>query len=184
MLKLDLYRAADIELISNEPLSVIQLSLLANEIRDNMVSYRPEFANLIKLHRNAGCRVNELFEPERWNSKSTSMLQVQPQKHNAMRLLQYVDIGYTDSRDFEATHMDMSRLPKRQYERMFSIIVRDMNLWRLYKDGFARPSTHFFRHVKIKELYNQGQQKEFIASWIGEKKVENLDYYLNSTYFV
>lgn len=183
MIKLDVCSPADVQLINTEPLSVLQLSLIADEIRDKLTAYRPEFANLARLHRNAGCRVHELFEADRWSCQSNSLLQVQPQKGNAMRLLQFVDIGFTDARDFAATHADMSRLPERQYERAFSLIVRDLNLWRLYDDGFARPSTHFFRHVKIKELYTQGNLKDFIASWIGEKKVENLDFYLNSTYF-
>lgn len=183
MIKLDVCSPADVQLINTEPLSVLQLSLIADEIRDKLTAYRPEFANLARLHRNAGCRVHELFEADRWSCQSSSLLQVQPQKGNAMRLLQFVDIGFTDARDFAATHVDMSRLPERQYERAFSLIVRDLNLWRLYDDGFARPSTHFFRHVKIKELYAQGNLKDFIASWIGEKKVENLDFYLNSSYF-
>ena len=183
MLKLDLYSAADIELISNEPLSVVQLSLLADEVAQKIETYRPEFANIVRLHRNAGCRVHELFDAERWSAVSNTMLQVQPQKGNAMRLLSFADIGFRDADAFVATYSDMMRLPERQYERAFSSAVRDLGLWRLYEDGFARPSTHFYRHVKIKELYAQGFEKEYIAAWIGEKKVENLDFYINSTYY-
>lgn len=170
--------------ISLEPLSVLQLSLLCDEIVADMCIYRPEFANLVHLHRNAGCRVKELFHPQRWETVGNNTLQVQPQKHNALRILQLADIGFTDADQFAATFADMQRLPYRQYERAFKLIVRTKNLWRLYEDGYAQPSTHLFRHVKIKELAAQGHDPEYIATWIGEKKVENLDYYLNSKYYV
>lgn len=184
MIKQEIYTASEVVLLSSEALSIMQLSLIANEIRQKIETYRPEFANIVRLHRNAGCRVHELFDAERWSATSNTMLQVQPQKGNALRLLPFADIGFADAAAFVSTHQDMSRLPERQYERVFSETVRDLGLWRLYEDGFARPSTHFFRHMKIKELYAQGFDKEYIATWIGEKKVENLDYYLNSTYYI
>ena len=184
MVQLKIFEPSEIVLLNSEPLTVMQLSLLADEVAQKIEIYRPEFANIVRLHRNAGCRVHELFDAERWSATSNTMLQVQPQKGNAMRLLPFADIGFRDADAFVATYSDMKRLPERQYERAFSSVVRDLGLWRLYEDGFARPSTHFFRHMKIKELYAQGFEKEYIAAWIGEKKVENLDYYLNSTYFV
>lgn len=184
MVKITVFDPSEVVLLNSEPLSVVQLSLLADELAQKIETYRPEFTNIVHLHRNAGCRVHELFDAERWSAVSNTMVQVQPQKGNAMRLLPFVDIGFNDADAFVATYSDMMRLPERQYERTFSAAVRDLGLWRLYEDGFARPSTHFFRHMKIKELYAQGFEKEYIAAWIGEKKVENLDYYLNSTYFV
>lgn len=182
-LKHSTFKESDITLLSADPISVMQLSLLADEIRQKIESYRPEFTNIVRLHRNAGCRVHELFDAERWAATSNTMLQIQPQKGNALRLLPFADIGFTDAASFQSTHNDMSRLPERQYERIFSETIRNVGLWRLYEDGFARPSTHFFRHMKIKELYAQGFEKEYIAAWIGEKRVENLDYYLNSAYY-
>ena len=184
MVKLTVFDPSEVVLINSEPLSVIQLSLLADELKQKIETIRPEFTNIVRLHRNAGCRVHELFDAERWTAVSNTMLQVQPQKGNAMRLLPFNDIGFRDADAFVATYSDMMRLPERQYERAFSSAVRDLGLWRLYEDGFARPSTHFYRHLKIKELYAQGFEKEYIATWIGEKKVENLDYYLNSNYFI
>ena len=184
MVKISVYDPSEVVLINSSPLSVMQLSMMADEVRQKIENYRPEFTNIVRLHRNVGCRVHELFDAERWSATSNTMLKVQPQKGNALRLLPFADIGFADAAAFVPTHQDMSRLPERQYERVFSATVRDLGLWRLYEDGFARPSTHFFRHMKIKELYAQGFDKEFIASWIGEKKVENLDYYLNSAYYV
>ena len=183
MIKQEIFEPSEIELLQSEPLSVMQLWLFADDIRQKIESYRPEFANIVRLHRNAGCRVHELFDASRWTALSNTMVQVQPQKGNALRLLPFADIGFANAAEFVPTHQDMSRLPERQYERVFSETVRDLGLWRLYEDGFARPSTHFFRHMKIKELFAQGYEKEFIAVWIGEKNVNNLDYYLNSSYF-
>lgn len=184
MIKQEILEPCEVVLTDSNPLSVIQLALIADEVKQRLEGYRPEFANIVRLHRNAGCRVHELFDSNRWSAVSNSTLQVKPQKGNALRVLQFSDIGFADADNFIPTYCDMMRLSERQYERAFSSIIREIGLWRLYEDGFARPSTHFFRHVKIKEMYMQGFEKEYIASWIGEKKVENLDYYLNSSYFV
>lgn len=171
-------------LISTNPLSVLQLSLICNEIADEMSNYRPEFANLIRLQRNCGCRVKELFQPERWQVVNDNVLQVQPQKRNALRILQLQEIGYSKASDFQPTLNDMRRLPFRQYERAFKLITANKGLWRLYEDGFAQPSTHLFRHVKIKELAAAGYDLPYIGTWIGEKNTDNLNYYLGSKYFI
>lgn len=184
MIKQTIYAPEETALLSNEPLSHYQLSLVADEILTELIRYRPEFCNLATLQRNAGCRIQELFQPERWQIVSQNVVQVQPQKGNALRVLQLSDIGFPNADSFAPSHADMARLPNRQYERAFSFVVRQKGLWRLYEDGFARPSTHLFRHVKIKELAAQGYDKAYIATWIGEKNVDNLDYYLNSQYFI
>lgn len=184
MITQNLYNDSEVTLISDQPLTVFQLSLVADEIRDAISSYRPEFANLATLQRSVGCRVQELFEPKRWELISNTSLKVQPQKGNAVRILQLADIGFTDAASFAATFADMGRLPKRQYDRAFSTVVKEKALWRLFEEGFAHPSTHFFRHVKIKELADQGFDNGYIATWIGEKNIQSLDYYLNSQYFM
>ena len=183
MIKQTIYSPEEMSLISPEPLSTLQLSMLCEEILSEMQRYRPEFFNLCRLQRLSGCRIQELFHPDRWKVLPPSTIQVQPQKGNALRVLQLSDIGFTNADNFAPTHADMARLPNRQYERAFSLIVRQKGLWRLYEEGFARPSTHMFRHVKIKELAAQGYDKAYIATWIGEKNQDNLDYYLNSQYF-
>lgn len=184
MIKQKIYSDSEVELISDQPLTTLQLSIIADEIRDELTAYRPEFANLAKLHRNIGCRVQELFDKDRWRVLSNYSLQVEPQKGNANRIVQLQDIGYADASEFTSTLADIGRLPKRQYDRAFAQIVKEKALWRIYEDGFAHPSTHFFRHVKIKELAALGFDRGYIATWIGEKNIDNLDYYLDSTYFV
>lgn len=179
-----IYSESEVTLIDANPLTVLQLSIVADEIRDEMSAQRPEFANLVRLQRNIGCRVQELFQTDRWKVLSETTVQITPQKGNAIRVLQFADIGSADRYDFAATLADIGRLPNRQYERYFSLLVKQKGLWRLYEDGFAHPSTHMFRHVKIKELSAAGFDKGYIATWIGEKNIDNLDYYLNSCYFI
>lgn len=183
MIKQKIYSNSEVTLISDQPLTTLQLSIIADEIRDELTAYRPEFANLVKLHRNIGCRVQELFDKDRWRVLSNYSLQVEPQKGNANRIVQLQEIGFTDASEFASTHADIGRLPKRQYDRAFAQIVKEKALWRLYEEGFAHPSTHFFRHVKIKELADLGYDRGYIATWIGEKNVDNLNYYLNSKYY-
>lgn len=184
MIQKKIYDGTEVQLISDQPLTLLQLSLLADEIRNDLCVYRPEFANLVHLQRKIGCRVQELFNAERWRIVSNSVLMLTPQKKNNVRVLQLADIGFTDANDFRVTLADIGRLPNRQYERALSQIIREKNLWRLYEDGFSHPSTHLFRHVKIKELFALGFDKSYIATWIGEKNADNLDYYLNSQYYV
>lgn len=184
MIKQQYYEIEENELQSQYPLTTLQLSIIADEILTELIQYRPEFTNLARLQRRAGCRVKELFQPDRWQVVSDTVIQVQPQKGNALRVLQLADIGFTNAASFAPTHTDMARLPNRQYERAFSTIVHSKGVWRLYEDGFARPSTHMFRHVKIKELSAQGYDNAYIATWIGEKNVDNLGYYLNSQFYL
>lgn len=184
MLNLSTIPADETTIVSFQSLTPLQLGLVADSIVERLCQYRPEFSNLVRLHRACGCRVQELFEPERWLLISNSKLQVTPQKRNAVRLLQLADIGFADAAAFQYTYNDMGRLPKRQYERAFSYCIAEEGLWRLYDNGYAHPSTHFLRHVKIKELAAQGLPLESVATWIGEKRVENLDYYLESLYFM
>ena len=184
MIKQQIFEPSSLVLQSSEPLSVMQLSLLADEILLFLQSYRPEFALIANLHRKTGCRVHELFEASRWQVVNGHSLQITPQKRNAVRLIELADIGFADAAALTPSLNDIGRLPERQYERTFSAGVLSVNLWRLYENGFARPSTHFFRHLRIKELSAAGFDKSFIATWIGEKNEDNLDYYLNSQYFV
>lgn len=170
--------------LSNQPLSTTQLTFVADEIAETIRQYRPEFTNLLRLHRWSGCRVKELFQPTRWEVVSNYQCKITPQKGNAARHVRLPDIGFADAAAFTVVIADMGRLPLRQYQRAFAEVVKQKGLMRLYDNGFATPSTHFFRHVKIKELAASGMEKESIATWIGEKNVQNLDYYLNSLYFL
>lgn len=167
-----------------EPLSILQLSIIAEDIISDFVRLRPEFASLVKLQRNAGTRVTELFRPTMWKVISSTQVQLEPQKRNATRILNFSDIGITSRGQFEAILTDMARLPKRQYERFFATCVQKQNLWRLYDEGYLHPSTHFLRHLKIKELATNGYDTNYIATWIGEKNPDNLNYYLNSQFFI
>ena len=184
MITFQVYDQSEVQLLSENPMSTLQLSFLADEVLEDLIAYRPEFANLARLQRSIGCRVQELFNPDRWEIIPPSTLRVQPQKGNALRILQLSEINCTDAEAFAATKADMARLPSRQYERAFAYIIKHKGIWRLYVDGFARPSTHFFRHVKIKELYSQGFDKDYISTWIGEKSIKNLDYYLDSQFYI
>ena len=180
MIKLQTYEP---QLISFEPLTLDQLQMLVAELLANMCQYRPEFSRLLSLQRYAGTRVNELFQPERWEIQNDRVVHVQPQKKNALRVLNFADIGIQDAEEFQIVAADMQRLPKRQYERAFSKEVESLGLWREYENGFTHPSTHLLRHLKIKELAANGASIEYIGSWIGEKNLDNLNYYLDSRFF-
>lgn len=171
-------------MISFEPLTVMQLSIVADEIVERLSRYRPEFSLLLRMQRVAGTRVSELFQPKRWQLLTSTQLQVQPQKGNALRILNLSDLGNMSADDFTRTLADMGRLPQRQYERAFAFVVAQAGLWRKYNDGYMHPSSHMLRHLKIKEMAAQGYDKEYIATWIGEKNVASLDYYLGSLFFM
>lgn len=158
--------------------------MVAGEIINMMCAYRPEYRDIIHLQRCAGTRVNELFQPERWEVQSSSVVHLQPQKGNALRILNFSDIGFTDADAFSVVLADMRRLSKRQYERAFAQCVQSSGLWRLYDNGYLRPSTHMLRHLRIKELAAIGWELPAIGTWIGEKNLDNLNYYLGSKYYL
>lgn len=169
--------------LSEDPLPVLALELYADAIIEHVERYRPEYANIVRLQRNAGCRITELFQSDRWTFPRSGNVQIRPQKGNATRVVSLSDLGFSNADEMTPVLSDMNRLPKGQYERAFSHAVREVGLWRLYDSGFTHPSTHFFRHLKIKELKNENFDLEFIANWIGEKNIKNIDYYLDSKYF-
>lgn len=169
--------------LTSLPLSVTELQLFADEIIRHVERYRPEYARLVNLQRKAGNRINEMFEPDRWTFPRSSNVQIRPQKGNATRVIALSDLGFASAEAMKPVLADMARLPKGQYERAFSQAVRDVGLWRLYESGYTHPSTHFFRHLKIKMLKSENFDEEFIANWIGEKNVRNLDYYFDSQFF-
>lgn len=169
--------------LTSQPLSVAELRVYASAIIEFVERYRPEYANLVRLQRNAGNRITEMFQPNRWTFPTSANVQIKPQKGNATRIVALSDLGFSSADAMEATLADMGRLPKGQYERAFSQAVRSVGLWRLYDSGYTHPSTHFFRHLKIKELKSENFDPEFIANWIGEKSIENLNYYFDSQFF-
>lgn len=182
-LKLHIYKPAEVPALSVDPLGVYTLGLYANSIIEFIDRYRPEYSRLVRLQRNAGNRITEMFQPERWSFPRSGNVQIQPQKGNATRVVSLRDIGFDNAAAMQPVLADMGRLPKGQYERAFSKAVQEVGLWRLYDSGFTHPSTHFFRHLKIKELKSENFSSEFIANWIGEKQVSNLDYYFGSKFF-
>lgn len=171
-------------ILNFEPLTIGQLLIVVDELFQHFKSYRPEFVQLFQLQRNAGTRVTELFQPVRWDVQNNRVVHVQPQKRNALRILNFADIGIADADEFQAVVTDMRRLPQRQYERAFASIVAAEGLWRCYDEGFMHPSTHLLRHVKIQQLAAEGWSTEAIATWIGEKNTNNIDYYLNSRFYL
>jgi hypothetical protein len=182
-LKLQTYKLSEIPALTEYPLGVYALRLFADQIIEYIDKYRPEYACLVRLQRKAGNRITEMFQPERWTFPRSGNIQIQPQKGNATRVLSLRDIGFDNEAAMRPVLADMARLPKGQYERAFSKAVQQLGLWRLYDSGFCHPSTHFFRHLKIKELKSENFSDEFIANWIGEKQVSNLEYYFNSQFF-
>lgn len=182
-LKLQFVDPLDLPNLSPFPLSVAALQVYAAEIIAHVERYRPEYTNLVNLQRRAGNRINEMFQPDRWSFPTSANVQIRPQKGNATRVIALSDLGFSNADAMQSVMNDMARLPKGQYERAFSLAVRNVGLWRQYENGFTHPSTHFFRHLIIKELKSENFDVEYIANWIGEKNVLNLNYYLDSQFY-
>lgn len=182
-LKIHIYNPNAVPDLTSLPLSVTELRLYADFIIADVDKTRPEYSRIVRLQRNAGTRINEVFQPDRWTFPRSGNVQIRPQKGNATRVLSLSDLGFASAEAMQPVLADMARLPKGQYERAFSAAVKACGLWRLYESGFTHPSSHFFRHLKIKELKSENFDLEYIANWIGEKNIDNLNYYLDSQFF-
>lgn len=170
--------------ISAQPLLTYELAHIATEIIDLACLSHPELEPLYRMQRTIGCRVNELFEPWRWQLYQENFVIIQPQKGNNQRLLSLREMQIESVADFEILKHDMEHYSKRQYERAFAHGVRQIGLYQVFEDGFAHPSTHMLRHLKIKEMQDRGNTLEEIQTYIGEKCVDNLYYYLNSQFYI
>ena len=169
--------------LTPEPLDVLQLQQYADAIIAWFDRYRPEFSRIVRLQRSTGARITEMFQPDRWVFPRSTAVQITPQKGNATRVVSVEDLGLKSTDELKHTLSDMRRLTKNQYERSFARAVRDVGLWRLYESGFTHPSSHFFRHLRIKEFNSKKFDKNFLGNWIGEKNLDNLNYYTDSQFF-
>lgn len=179
-------RALDSSLIpalSSQPCSIEELSSIADDILSFFQQYRPEYLTIASVQRATGARITEMFQPFRWSFPTNTTIQIRPQKGNSLRTLQLSDLGFSSIDDMQPLLADMARLPKGQYEKAFSNAVANAGLWRLTDAGFLHPSSHFFRHLKIKLLKSEDFSVEYIAAWIGEKSVTNIGYYIDSKFY-
>lgn len=167
-----------------QPLSALQLDIVCEQIKSEFLLIYPEYTAIANLQYWAGCRVTELFQPNRWKIERGAYLRVTPQKGNAERLIALEEIHIANQAQFQIIQQDMARLSQSMYVRGIKTATLQAGLWRQYENGFAQPSTHMFRHNRIKQMAAQGNETQTIATWIGEKNVENLNYYLNSAYFL
>lgn len=167
-----------------QPLSALQFDIVCEQIKSEFLLIYPEYTAIANLQYWAGCRVSELFQPNRWKIERGAYLRVTPQKGNAERLIALEEIHIANPAHFQILQNDMARLSQSMYERGIKNATIQAGLWRQYENGFAQPSTHMFRHNRIKQMAAQGNEPQSIATWIGEKNIENLNYYLNSAYFL
>lgn len=182
-LKLRTLDSFSIPSLSNQPCSVEELSSIADDILSFFKRYQSEYLAIASAQRATGARITEMFQPFRWSFPTNTTIQIRPQKGNSLRSLQLSDLGYSSIEEMKPLLDDMARLPKGQYERAFSRAVVYAGLWRLTDTGYLHPSSHFFRHLKIKLLNSEGFSEEYIAAWIGEKSVANIRYYIDSAFY-
>lgn len=171
-------------MIDLEQISDFELNIVLNEILKDFSRAYPEYTDLARLQYFCGCRVNELFEPYRWRVVNDSYILLQPQKGNAQRVLTFEDCGLRRAADLLRTLSAADRLTRSQYERGLQAAISRAGLWRTYDAGFIIPSTHSLRHNRIKQLYAGGWSYPQIATWIGEKNELNLNYYIESKFYI
>lgn len=169
--------------LSSTPLTLTELQVLASDLVDYVTRYRPEYSLIAQTQRYIGSRIGEMFQPARWSMVSNNVIHLQPQKGNALRVLSLSEVGLGSVVQYNRLINDMTRLPRGQYANIMAAAMRDFGIYRLGELGFVRPSSHFFRHLKVKELNDGGQNLEYISTWIGERNADNLNYYLDSQYF-
>lgn len=171
------------DIINGNELSTYELAIYANLIVQHVSRRYSEFTNIAKLHRVTGCRIGEIFDPDRWNLDEFGIIRIKCEKGSLTRTHHAKELLIYTPHDFKLITQDMARLSKFQYCRLFADAVKSCNLYRSYVAGLGSFSTHFFRHVKVKELNKSGMEIDQIANYIGEAKIANVKFYLNSRFY-
>jgi len=145
---------------------------------DSYLFSDPYFA-FLKILDLYGFRFNELQKSALFSRLNTTTLQIPLSKNQQFR--QIIDTE---------EQIDRIILTLNYYDFFYYInnstasrVFNSFMQKRLYLNTGKELTTHFFRHKLCKNLYNQGQTVQQIATYIGEINLNNISGYINSSIF-
>jgi hypothetical protein len=128
------------------------------------------------LLRLTGCRIQEIFDIERWSVVSGYYLVFTPQKGNNAR---YVTLDSSVQNFINAVTGQYKPFLGRTYSQLQNLFQRINPYGKLYS-GTKEITNYFFRYLYVRELFEDGLTVTQIANMMGYTSDQAVSNYLNA----
>lgn len=134
-------------------------ALIASRAR----SYSPVIGSLITVMLNTGCREGEVLSRDRWSMPDPYNYYLQPQKGNPPRLISSTVLPEIFRAWLVTSGYPYSLSSVANLRR----IVDQFTAYPLAVCGEKRISTHRFRHLRVRQLFDAGQSMDQVKTYMG-----------------
>lgn len=162
--------------MANNPVDINQLRVMAEHFTTVNYPYFEELREAFKLLRLTGCRIQEIFEIERWSIISGYHVQVLPQKGNTNRS---IILNPNFDNFLEAIENQYKPFLSRTSFQLQNLFYKINPYGKLYSDT-KEITNYFFRYLFIRELYETGLTFQQIADAMGYTSTTSVHNYLNA----
>nr|WP_319266666.1 FISUMP domain-containing protein [uncultured Draconibacterium sp.] len=156
--------------------AISQLQAMADYFTTANYPYFEELREAFKLLRLTGCRIQEIFQIERWSVIDGYNVQLQPQKFNNPRQI-------TLNSDFDnflaAIQNQYKPFLGRTYSQLENLFHK-INPYGPIYSGSKYISNYFFRYLFVRELDADGKTPEQIAVIMGYTSPQAVNNYLSA----
>ena len=156
--------------------AISQLQAMADYFTTAYYPYFEELREAFKLLRLTGCRIQEIFQIERWSVIDGYNVQLQPQKFNNPRQI-------TLNSDFDnflaAIQNQYKPFLGRTYSQLENLFHK-INPYGPIYSGSKYISNYFFRYLFVRELDADGKTPEQIAVIMGYTSPQAVNNYLSA----
>ena len=162
--------------MADNPVALDELNVMADYFCDADYPYFEELREAMKLLRHTGCRIQEIFNINRWWVVSGYQVQMQPQKGNNPRTI----ILNSDFDNFlAAINGQYSPFLGRTYSQLQYLFSKINPYGKIYS-GTKEITMYFFRYLYLRTLQADGLTVSQIASEMGYTSTTAVSNYLEA----
>lgn len=162
--------------MSNYNIELPELQIMADHFLEIDYPYFEELREAFILLRCTGCRIQEIFDINRWSVISGYETQLQPQKGNNPRI---IFLNNNLNNFLAAITGQYKPFLGRTYSQLQNLFRRINKYGKIYS-GTKEITNYFFRYLYVRELHENGltvTQIAFIMGYTSDQAVNN---YLNA----
>ena len=156
-----------------------QLQAQRDKILDSFKNFDAIMYSIFLNMATTGARFNDVYEVKRWTLLESGMLQLEPQKRNNLR--------YFSRDQVDTLLLDQIVTGENYYSK---VSYSNCLFWyKRFSDGLnlnvktMAVQTHLFRHIKAKELKEDGMTDIEVQNYLGERHLISAHSYINSRVF-
>jgi uncharacterized protein (TIGR02145 family) len=157
-------------------LSLENLITRCNYLESVQKPYYDELNEAFHILNLTGCRIQEIFEIERWSIVSGYNVTLQPQKGNNLR---YITLD-SDCDNFISNIVNQTKPFLGRTDSQFSNVYDKVATWSRQESGDKKITFYLFRYKYIKKLYSEGKTASEIATEMGYTTSSVVQNYLSA----